>query len=152
MMFNHAFNAVLTIVDQRNFYCNCYIKNVLSLRNDCSNNLNLWDHMLFFGGKISRSPFTKNRKNQHCFICDDINTVEWDTWFIIIFNGHFRWINCLKVVSKTKSLLVKDKTVLTSFDRYSAYQGKSLHICLGFVPTQICTRQMAHLDNFVCDI
>ena len=35
------------------------------------------------------------------------------------------------------------QTVLTSFDCYSAYQGKSLHICLGFVPTQICKR---HLD------
>jgi len=30
----------------------------LSLRNDCSNNRNLSDHMCFFCGKIWRSPFT----------------------------------------------------------------------------------------------
>ena len=64
-----------------------------------------------------------------------------DTW-LRIYNGHFRLIHCFKGVSKTK----------TPFDRYSAYQGRSLHTYLGFVPTQICTRQMAHLDNFVCQI
>jgi len=35
--------------------------------------------------------------------------------------------NCFKVVSKTKRLRVKDNSQ-TPFDRYSAYQGRSLHI------------------------
>ena len=39
--YNSFWNLVLTIVDQRNIDCYCCIKNVLSLRNDCSNNLNL---------------------------------------------------------------------------------------------------------------
>ena len=38
------------------------------------------------------------------------------------------------------------------FNRYSAYQGRSLRTYLGFVPTQIRRRQMAHLDDFICDI
>jgi len=41
---------------------------------------------------------------------------------------------------------------LAPLDRYSAYQGRSLHTYEGFVPTRIRTRQMAHLDDFVCDI
>jgi len=55
--------------------------------------------------------------------------------------------NCFKVIGKTKR-----QTVLTPFVRYSAYQERSLRIYLGFVPTQIRTRQMVRLDGFVCDI
>ena len=63
MMFNNAINAVLTIVDQRNFYCNCYIKNVLSLRNDCSNNPNLSDHMCFLRENMAIAVYLKKKES-----------------------------------------------------------------------------------------
>jgi len=48
----------------------------LSLRNDCSNNLNISGHVPFMAGKTWRLPFTKNRKNQSSFIRDEILKCE----------------------------------------------------------------------------
>jgi len=53
---------------------------------------------------------------------------------------------------QNKKTTSQRQKVLTFFYCYSAYQGKSLHICLRFVPTLICMWQMVHLDNFICDI
>jgi len=53
-----------------------------------------------------------------------------------IFNGHFRLIFCFKGVSTTKYCESKTNC-LVPFNRYSAYQGRSLHTYLGFVHTQI---------------
>ena len=66
-----------------------------------------------------------------------VNNIQWSFKINTLFLGR-------KQNEKTNSL--------TSFDRYSVYQGRSLHICLGFVPMQFRMQQMANLDDFVCDI
>ena len=58
----------------------------------------------------------------------------WGRYVVRIFNGHFRWIHCFKVVSNTKRLRVKDKQSDTIRSLFCFYQGRSLHTYLGFAP------------------